>query len=219
MSDDETLTAGEATAEIVPVGRSDAVPRPYAEPFDAPDDDEWLAVQPRRGLMVRIPTLVLALLVVAAGGFWGGAALQKHHSAGSSTATTAALSRLASLARSGGFRGAGGLGGTGAFGSGGGAAAPTGAVATSGLVSDVSGDTVYVTDSSGNLVRVDVTTSTVVIRTAHSLSSGLQTGDTVTVRGSKAANGSIDATSIVATAPGVSTAGGAGGGIGGVGAG
>jgi hypothetical protein len=175
-------------------------------------DDEWSTAQTRSGWRLRAPTAVLLALLVLAGGFWGGAVAEKHHS-GSSSSASSALGALASrlaAARSGtgsttgsgagagGFTGAGGFGGA--------------SSATSGIVTGVQGDILYVTDSTGALVKVVVSSSVPVTRTAKSSLAGLQTGDTVVVQGTKASNGEVTATSLRATAQGVTAAGGSGGG-------
>jgi hypothetical protein len=78
-------------------------------------------------------------------------------------------------------------------------------------VTGVQGDILYVTDSTGALVKVVVGSSVPVSRTAKSSLTGLQTGDTVVVQGSKASNGEVTATSVRATGQGVSTTGGGAG--------
>ena len=82
--------------------------------------------------------------------------------------------------------------------------------ATSGTVTDIIGNTLYVTDSSGNLVAVTVTSNTTVNRNAKSSLSSLEPGDSVTVQGTKAKNGTVSASSVSATQAGVSSGGFAG---------
>jgi hypothetical protein len=188
----------------------DAPPEPVA--FDDPDS-EWMIEDQHKDVRLRIPTAVLVVLLIAAVGFWGGAALQKHH--GSTGAVAGSASARAAFANASGRSGfgaqaAGGFSGTA------GAATAAGA-ATTGLVTEVQGNTVYVTDDTGALVKVTVNASSSIRRTSSGLDGGLQTGDTVIVRGAKAADGTITATSIIATAkgaqgssPGASVAGGAG---------
>ena len=77
--------------------------------------------------------------------------------------------------------------------------------ATSGTVTDIIGNTLYVTDSSGKLVAVTVTSNTTVNRNAKSSLSSLQPGDSVTVQGTKSKNGTISASSVSATQAGVSS--------------
>jgi hypothetical protein len=187
-------------------------------------DDEWPVEAPKRGLRLRIPTAALVGLLILAGGFWGGAVAEKHHS-GSSGGTS---SLAAALAQRFGANGA--TGGTGRAGTGTGAAAggflggAGGGSATAGIVTGVQGNTLYVTDASGNLVKVTVGPSVSVTRTASTPLAGLQTGDTVVVSGTKAANGTITATAVRDVAKGTSVGGGggtggAGGGFGGAGGG
>lgn len=169
-------------------------------------DDEWSSGPVRSGLRLRAPTAVLIGLLVLAGGFWGGALAQKHHGSSSSSS---ALSALASR-----FAAAGGTTGTGATGFSGASGA-----ATSGIVTGVQGQTLYVTDASGALVKVNVGPSTTISRTAKSSLAGLQTGDTVIVTGTKSSNGTVTATAVRATGAGVTTSTGFGGtGFGGGGA-
>jgi hypothetical protein len=175
-------------------------------------DDEWPVEPPKRNLKLRIPTAALVGLLILAGGFWGGAVAEKHHS-GSSSSGNSALAALAQRFAGGGTGatgargagGAGGTGGTGFFGAGG-----AGGSATTGLVTGVQGNTLYVTDSSGALIKVTVAPSVAITRTASTPLTGLQTGDTVVVSGTKAANGTITATSVRDVARGT-TVGGAGG--------
>lgn len=175
---------------------------------NAIDDDSWPARPRRTGLRMRLPTAVLGLLVVAAGAFWGGAAVQKASGTGS---TGAAASRLRSL-----FASAGGASSFFGRGSGGTAGAGGLAPAATGTLTAVVGNTLYLTSSSGALVKVQMSPSTTVTRTAKATSKSLQPGDTIVVRGTTASSGAVTATSVTASAKGVTPAGGAGfGGLGG----
>jgi hypothetical protein len=161
-------------------------------------DWDWPARAARRGLRMRVPTAVLIALLIAAGGIWGGAALQRTRSSGSSSSA----SSLASLFS--GLRGRGGTTGTGGgspFGS-----APT----AEGTVTAVEGDVVYLTTSSGGIEKVIIGKTTSLTRTAKVSASGLRQGDTVIVEGTTEKNGSVAATSITASAAGVSALGGLG---------
>lgn len=60
------------------------------------------------------------------------------------------------------------------------------------------GQTLYVTDSSCTLVKVTLAPSATVSREAPTSLAGLQTGETVVVRGT-ATGGSVTASSIIAT--------------------
>jgi hypothetical protein len=187
------------TQEIA-VTRPDGRPTPGPggtgePPWDAgvtdDDDDEWPDRGPRQGIRMSVPTVALFGLLIAAGGIWGGAALQR--SQGTSSGSSAAASSFASL-----FRNRGGTTGGGGF-----AAALAGA--TSGTVTEVQGSTLYVTNASGALVKVTVGPSATVDRNAASSLGSLQVGDTVIVQGTKASNGSVTASSVSATAAGVTS--------------
>ncbi len=157
------------------------------------DDDEWPDRGPRKGIRLSVPTVALVGLLIAAGGIWGGATLQRSH--GTSSTSSSAASSFASLF---GSRGAGSTGGaTGVPGA-------LGAAAT-GTVTEVSGSTLYVTNSTGDLVKVTVNPSATVTRNAKSSLGSLVVGDTVVVQGTKASNGSVTATSVSATGAGVSS--------------
>ena len=148
------------------------------------------AVQPRASVSHGQSRCLLVLLI-AGGGIWGGAALQR--SQGSSTGTSSFASAFASrLAAPGGTSGARGFGG-------GSTAAATG------TVTEVKGSTLYVTNASGNLVEVTLLPSTTVTRNAKTTLSGLTPGDTVVVQGTTAKNGTVSASSVAATAQGVTS--------------
>jgi Domain of unknown function (DUF5666) len=173
-----------------------------------PDEvDEWPARGPKKGFRITWPVAALLVLVVAAAGIWGGAYMQRHHSS-----STAASSLFGSFRR-GASGGTGGTGGTGGFG--GAAAAAAASNLAAGTVTDIIGNKLYVTNSSGNLVEVTIGSSTTINRNAKSSLAALKPGDTVTVQGTKSANGSLVASTVSATAAGVTSGfagfGGAGG--------
>ncbi|HEY5303940.1 MAG TPA: DUF5666 domain-containing protein [Acidimicrobiales bacterium] len=158
------------------------------------EDDEWPTTGPARGLRVPWPVAGLLVLLMLFGGLWAGAYLQRHSS--SSSASSASP-----------------FGGSFPFASSGGAGAPSGGVpgassAASGTVTDIIGNTLYVTDSSGQLVGITVSSNTTVNRNVKSSLSALRPGDTVTVQGTKAKNGTVSATSISSTQAGVTSTGG-----------
>lgn len=204
MSETDTPTssssvtgADPATEEIfLPgAGRATAAPAPADAPlgpaWDEDTDDEWPERGPRKGVRMSVPTVVLFALLIGAGGIWGGAALQRSHG---TTSTASGASSFASLFSGRGSSSTGGTIGAGAFGA-----------ATTGTVTGVEGSTLYVTNASGTLVKVTVAPSTTVTRNAASSLASLQVGDTVVVRGSTGSNGVVTATSVAATASGVSS--------------
>jgi hypothetical protein len=213
MSESDTSTSSTPAAGIDPpteeifvpttgVGTGAATsPGPSGAPTGDENDsgDEWPDRGPRKGFRMSVPTVVLIGLLIAAGGIWGGAALQR--SQGASSGTSSAISSLASLFGGRGTTGAGAFtGGAGAFGS----------AAATGTVTEVTGSTLYVTNASGDLVKVTVGPSATVTRDAASSLGALQVGDTVIVQGTKASNGTVTASSVAATGAGVTSRTGAG---------
>ncbi len=181
-------------------------------PFDPESEpEEWPAHGPAKGFRVNWLTALLFVLLIAGGGIWGGAELQKHDGSTSSSGSSA-LSALATrfgAGRGTNGRGTTGSGGTSRFsgfggGTGGGGAGASGAAAT-GTVTEVQGSTLYVTNAAGNLVVVKLSSSTSVTRDAKTTPSDLVPGDTVIVEGSTAKNGTVSASSVSATAEGVTS--------------
>jgi hypothetical protein len=172
-------------------------------------DPEWPSQVHARSVRLRPLTAVLGIVLVAVAGIWGGAELEKRHG-GSSSSSSAALSGLAArFGRTGG--GTGGFTG-GGFTGGGGAAGG----ATTGTVTEVTKKLLYLTSSTGALVKISLTPKTTFTRTSSTPKGGLALGDTAIVIGAKNAAGTVVATSVIATQKGVTaTRGGFGGGGGG----
>jgi len=141
---------------------------------------------------MRWPVALLFVLLIAGGGIWGGAALQR--SQGSNSGSSA-LSALASRFGAAGRTGSGSPTTRSGF--------PGVTGAATGTVTEIKGSTLYVTNSSGSLVEVTLTPSTTVTRDAKTSVSGLTPGDTVVVQGTTAKNGTVTASSVSATAQGV----------------
>ncbi|MHA6761672.1 hypothetical protein [Streptacidiphilus sp. PAMC 29251] len=162
-----------------------------AEPPDARDIAAELAAPPRR----KLPWLTLALCggVVAALAFAGGALVEKNNLKSSSSNPAAAFAGF----NRGGATAGGAAGRTGAAGGGTGAAGgAAGGGATTGTVKLVDGTTVYLTDSSGNVVKVTTGKSTKVSVTKDGKLADLQPGQSVTVRGSTDSSGDLAATTV-----------------------
>jgi hypothetical protein len=210
FDDTATLPATSLPAAAVPAGYE-------ADPLSFGDDDPWPSHAARRGLHLKAPTAVLAVLLVAAGAFWGGAAVQKSRGgSGAAAGTSAAASRFRSLLGGAGAAGASSAGSASRTGASGAASLFRGfgastAAATGEFTARV-GNTIYITTTAGTLVKVVVGPSTKVTRDANASVSSLKTGDTVVVEGSTAKDGTVTATSISATESGVTAAGGFGGG-------
>ncbi len=166
-----------------------------------PDDDEFeTEILPvRRSRRLPLLTALLALSLVAAGAFIGGVEIQKHYGGATSNGNAAtANSRLAGFAaargRTGSPTGAPAAGAAGRF----------AAAGTTGVVTLIKGSMLYLTDFSGNIVKVSTRGSKVTKTVAASVRA-VHPGDTVVVRGAKQKNGTYRASSI--------TLGDAGGGL------
>jgi hypothetical protein len=172
-------------------------------------DEEWVS-QTTHGIRLGVPAAALLALVLVAGGFWGGAALQKNQAGSSTGALASVAARFRSAAGATGATGAGAAGSrfAGLFGG--------STAGTAGTISVVNGDTLYVDDTStGSIVKVTLTKSTTITRNADAAAIDLRPGDTVTVQGATGSSGAVTATSVSATAPGVSSSFGGFGGFGG----
>jgi hypothetical protein len=161
------------------------------------EEPEELAPRPRRRLLGAggNPILLALLMVIlVAGGFIGGVLVEKGQTSSTSSSGAAAglASRFAALrggtsASGGSGAGAGGLGAFAGAGAGG---------ATAGQVAYIQGDTLYVTDTQGNTVKVMTSPGSIVTKTVKSNVKDIHPGETVVVTGSSGPNGSVSAESI-----------------------
>lgn len=176
------------------------------------DDDfgEQLPQRPRRHLLTPWSALLFAVLLGAAG-FYVGVRVEKNH-VSSSTGAGGFASRLSGASgtgsaaggAAGGFAGrfgggsstsggsasgksgaggssTGGVAGRGGFGGGG----FPGGGATIGTVASVNGNTIYVTDTSGNTVKVKLSSATTISKTQSVSKAKLYPGDSIVVTGAK----------------------------------
>jgi hypothetical protein len=188
MPDDDAATL-EHTAAVAAARR---------EPHAIPPAEEWLGdlsalpPRPRRRLLSPAPLALIAVLVLALG-FLCGVLVEKGQAGSSSSAAGAAVSsRLRGLTGSAGGS-AGFSGAQGASGSSGGAG---GARPTSGTVSFLSGQTLYLTTTGSNTVKVKASAATSVTKTVKSAVNSIHPGETVTITGSTGADGTVEAESI-----------------------
>ena len=172
----------------------------WLDEADGPDEPGELPRRPRRRLLTPIPLALLGVLLIA-GGFIIGVQVQKGEegSSGSSSGSAASLaSRFAAL------RGAGtsstGTSSTKASTSGTASgfpgAAGGGSRPTTGTVAYLAGNTLYVTNSEGNTVKVNTSVATSVTKTVKTKVKGIHPGETVTVTGATGSNGAVSAESI-----------------------
>jgi hypothetical protein len=192
-----------AVLSALPIG-----PAPEEVEDDRGDDlaDELAHAAPKRWW--NKGTVVLAAVVLLVGGFVGGLQAQKNWG---TTATTAG---------NGGNQNRAGYGGTGRAGYGnfggglfpggaaqGGAAqggvAPGGtgtaaaaAAATTGTVKLVDGSTIYVQTADGNVVTIKTDGKTTVSAASKSTVKSVKAGQSITVEGSTASDGTVTATSV-----------------------
>jgi endonuclease YncB( thermonuclease family) len=180
--------------------------------FEDGADDEWPVRTPAKGVRLGIPAAIIVALLLLAAGFWGGAIAQKNHASASTGGGAAAFAARLRNAASGGN---GATSTNGATGGGlqfpGGATGTGASDATTGTISIVDGDTLYVLTASNQLVKVTLTPSTTVTRNAKAKAVGLRPGDTVVVQGAAGKTGTVQASSVAATAKGVSSTSGFGG--------
>jgi len=132
-------------------------------------------------------TWALCGAIVSALGFTGGALLERHDRPASSRASLFSAAAFSGAARSGAPVAP----------SAGGGGAGSGAI--TGSVFLVDGDTVYLTESSGSIVKVVTGGSTSVQLYGAGTLSGLKAGQTVTVRGSTDSSGDVTATGVTVT--------------------
>jgi hypothetical protein len=160
---------------------------------DAPavpaDDAAWPTQSRSTRISVRPLTALLTVALIAICAVYAGARLEQRE-----RGTTAASSGFPTTPFGARTRGSGATGALGAAGGG-----------TTGTVTQVSRKLLYLTSSTGALVKVRLTAKTTFTRTAASPTGGLALGDTAVVRGAKDASGVLVATSVIATAKGVTS--------------
>ncbi len=205
-----------------------------AMPYGAPshqDPEQWddpveepgfLPGRQRRRLWTPLTGLLLAALVGAAC-FYAGVRVEKSHvsATGASAGTSGLAARLAALrggAAAGGATGSrtatgtGAAGGAGATAAAGGGFGPgrfgaTGGNGTFGTVSAVQGHTLYLTDTSGNTIKVTLSSATTISKSETVSSRSVRPGDTIAVQGLKASDGTISATTVSDTGARASASG------------
>jgi hypothetical protein len=166
-----------------------------------PRDDAPRPRRPRRQFLNR-RSAALAALVTCAAGFYAGIRVEKGQLSSSSTAIRLPGTGAASASRAGGFPGfAGG--------------APGGANASVGTVSSVNGKTFVLTETSGNTVKVRLTSSTKISKSQSVSSKAVRPGDTIIVQGAPNRQGTTVAASVTDSGAGGTASSGSGSGSGG----
>jgi hypothetical protein len=179
--------------------------------YDAPDEewdgfeDEALPGRPRRKVLTWWSAGLFALILCAVG-FYAGVRVEKGQLA--SSGTTSAFSAGTTAARSGAAGAAGRTGAgfrAGVFGAPGAGAGG----GTFGTVSSISANSLFVTDTSGNTIKVTLSSVTKVTKSVRVGKKAVRPGDLVVVSGVKGTNGTVSATTVSDT--GASPAAAAGG--------
>ena len=182
-----------------------------AEP-EGDEDDEWPVRAPAKGIRLGIPAAAIVAVHLSRARLLGGRdrpeePRHREHGTGSGRQ----LRRPAAERRVGRDRHQRSTGGGLQFPGGG----TGGSNATTGTISVVDGDTLYILTASNELVKVRLNPSTTVTRNAKSKAAKLRPGDTVVVQGATGEGGTVQASSVSATAKGVSSTAGGFGGLGG----
>ena len=183
MSDDrEDARPGRLSTETAP-GPSEEH-EPWLEEDLAP-----LPPRPRRKLLAPAPLALLAVLLLACG-FIAGVLVEKGQNGSSSSAARGASGFAARLRGLTGSRSASAAGAS-PF-----AGAAGGAGATSGTVAFLSGSTLYVTSGEGDTVKVKTSAATDVTKTVKTAVRKIHPGESVTVTGTAASDGTVTAAAI-----------------------
>jgi hypothetical protein len=179
-----------------------------AVPYDSHDHDWDRAEQepsmspgrPHRRFFNR-RSAALAAMITCAAGFYAGIRVEKGQLASTASAATTSATGAAAGARTGAAAGAAGAAGefAGRFGggaAGGGGGGGGGGNASLGTISSVNGKTIYLTDTTGNTVKVTLSSSTKLTKSLGVSKSALHPGDSVVIQGVKNSSGTLVATSV-----------------------
>ncbi|GAC1378354.1 MAG: hypothetical protein NVSMB4_08020 [Acidimicrobiales bacterium] len=165
-------------------GGSTAPPAPRAALGDPPESTAiWEEAMPSRPVRARLgrSTLALVVLVVGAGAYYLGVVTEKHSLPATTTATSTRAARTGAAAATGAPAGGPGGGGAGV---------------TIGAVKLVDGANIYLTDQTGNVVKVATTPDSQITVTSTGTAKDVKPGDTVLVTGPTADDGTITATAV-----------------------
>jgi hypothetical protein len=168
---------------------------PETEPFVAPG-------RPRRRFFNR-RSAALAAVITCAAGFYAGIRVEKSQLGSTASAATSAAGSLPSGTRTGAAAQGSGAGARGAAATGSssqtgfpGAGRFGGGNASLGTISSLNGNTIYLTDATGNTVKVTLSSTTTLTKSLAVSKSALHPGDSVVIQGVKNSNGTLVATSV-----------------------
>jgi hypothetical protein len=172
----------------------------HEEQWDPDQEDDTLVPpgRPRRHFFNRRSAALIALITCAAG-FYAGIRVEKGRL--SSSTNGARGFTLPALGSAGGAsNGASGSRSAAARGFPGGAGFPGAALAggnaSIGTISSVDGHAIYLSDTSGNTIKVTLSSATKITKSLSVGKQSLHPGDSVVIRGLKNHNGTVSATSI-----------------------
>jgi hypothetical protein len=177
-----------------------------AVPYESHERD-WDPAEPetsvspgrRRRRFFNRRSAALAALITCGAGFYAGIEVEKGQVSSTGSALTASAAPAAAAgaatgsAPAGLIGAAGGAGGPGRFAGGGAAGAANGSFGT---ISSVNGKTIYVTDPTGNTVKVALSSSTKLTKSLGVSKGSLHPGDSVAIQGVKNSGGTLVATSV-----------------------
>ncbi|GAC1603165.1 MAG: hypothetical protein NVS3B21_31600 [Acidimicrobiales bacterium] len=168
-----TVDTGEPTASL----SGHPLPR---EPESAPIWEEAMPARPVRARLGRL-TLALIVLLVGAGAYYLGVVTEKRSLPATATNATTRAARTGAAAATGAPTGGPGGGRAGV---------------TIGAVKLVDGANIYVTDQTGNVVKVATTADSQITVTNTGTAKDVKPGDTVLVTGPTADDGTVTATAV-----------------------
>ncbi len=193
-----------------------------AIPYDGPEE-EWdsyedsqdaeLPGRPRRKVLGWWSAGLFAV-ILAAVGFYAGVRVEKNQLSNSTSTSAFSALTAGTGAAAGSGTGSGAAGRAGAAGSGAGASARAaagggagfrglfggaggaGGTATLGTVSNISKNSLYITETSGNTVKVTLSSATKVTKNVTVGKKAVRPGDLVAVSGAKGSDGTVSATTV-----------------------
>jgi membrane protein implicated in regulation of membrane protease activity len=175
-----------------PHGPVEPLPDEYAYEHGDGGFDETLPVRPRRPFLTKWSALLMALMLGAVGFFVGVRVEKGKIPAASSSSGASAFARAFS-----GAAGATSKSGASSFASRfAGAFGGANSNATAGSVSSIDGKTLYVTETSGNTVKVKLSGQTTITKSESVSRTKVYPGDEVVITGAKGSGGTVTATSI-----------------------
>jgi hypothetical protein len=173
--------------------------RALAERSREPVDEAPLQRRPRRRRLTG-PTAAVLAAVTCAAGFYGGVRVEKGQVTTSGTtpglAAAASFGRSATAGRGAGATTAGARGGFAGFSGSPRGAGAGGATPAFGTVASVDGKTLVLTESSGDTVKVRITSATKIDKTESTGRGAIHPGDTITVSGTTAKSGTVSAATV-----------------------